>query len=121
MSNTVFTDVIAVLKDAGYIVNLSPQEKQLFSSKELVIIIGDIELNVESTVSYIQMVTVDIIMNIKTAADVITLPATLAMDIEKGIATSNGFKFENIKVDILGTLYQVTLSYSYKEVLYGTE
>ena len=120
-SSTIFGDIVIVLKGAGYIVNLSPQEKQRLNSKELVIIIDDLGIEVESVVSYIQTVTVAIVMNVKTASDVIDLPAALIETIEQGITPSHGFRFSDIKVDLLGTLYQVKIMYSYKEVLHGTE
>lgn len=119
--STIFDDIITVLKGDGYIVNESPQEKQRLSPKELVIIVDDLDIEVESVVSYIQTVTIAIVMNIKTASDVIELPAALMETIERGITPSHGFKFSDIKLDLLGTLYQVKIVYSYKEVLYGTE
>lgn len=118
-SSTIFGDIVDVLKGEGYIVNLTPQEKQRLSPKELVIIIDDLGIEVESVVSYIQTITVAIVMNIKTAEDVINLPAALIETIEQGITPSHGFRFSGINLDLLGTLYQVKIMYSYKEVLHG--
>ena len=76
-NSTIFDDIVTVLKGAGYIVNLSPQEKQRLSPKELVIIVDDLNIEVESVISYIQTITIAIVMNIRTADEVIELPAAL--------------------------------------------
>lgn len=117
MVGSLFTDIKTALEGEGYLVNTSPQEKNLREGKELNMIIKDIDITVESSYSYIVDVMCSITMYISKSIDVITIPIALMTIIEEGVTMTNNFAFTKPDITLFGTLYRVDLNFTFKEVV----
>lgn len=113
----VYDNVCTTLTDNGYIVNTSPQEKQLLAAKELIILVSDIDPAVETTTSYIVTVSCKIIWNETDGGDMLDRVITLMDLIESNMSLTNKFKFVKPNIEPMGTLYQIELPFEYTEVL----
>jgi len=112
MTESVLTRMVALLKAAGYQVNTQPQES--LKPSEMVIIMDDPVLPVETSQTYILEVKYNIQWlesNIETIPDHLVRVVTT---LERGINEPT-FKVEkNPECKILGTWYRMSIKVSYK-------
>lgn len=116
--STVFSNVVNILKDNGYVVNTQPQEKQMmFDNMELIVLVTDLDVEVESTTTYLQDVECEVILQITSSEDLLTAIPSIMKLIESNIGFVHGFKFLKPDVELMGTMYSVGIKFSYKETI----
>lgn len=115
---TIFDNVVNLLKTNGYKVNTQPQEKQLIvDQRELIVLVSDINVEVESTTTYIFETECTIIFPVETSEELLSKLPIMMNLIESNLGFVCGFRFLKPDVKLLGTMYNIGLKFSYKEMV----
>ncbi len=114
---TVVEEISSILKASGYVVNITPQEKQMMAAREIIILLNDIEIKVESEVSYIENVKLILRWQDTNIDTILSSIVTIMKKLEQGLTVSNLFRFEKPKIDLLGTAYIISLGFQYTIVM----
>lgn len=113
---TTFNDVVNAIQSVGYNVNFQPQEKTRV--KEIVCLLSDIEVSIECTTSYVFHTTVWMGWTVSDPNDVKTTLINFMQAVEPVlIDTELTFKFGKPQIEILGQLYRVSITATWKEIV----
>ena len=119
-TNTVLTQIEASLKSVGKIANFTPQEKLRSNGKEVIVIITNISLEIETSKTYIIETEISIGWEEENGKEMVDTLKTMITTIENGFTSPPlNFKFGDpeLDTDINGTAYIVRLPCSYKEIV----
>lgn len=113
---TTLDNIAEGLRGIGYRVSLSPLEK--ISEKEVVITLEDLEIEVETTTSYIYTPTLALNWFSDNIVTIMTAIPTLMEAVETStISTAQNFKFMSPDITREGTAYMITLKFQYSEII----
>jgi hypothetical protein len=114
MEMTTMKDIRKALEVAKYKVHTIPQEKTL--KNELVLILSDIGLEVESQTSYIAKPQAWIGWCSEDPDEIITTACAIVTALTAGVREAS-FVFGKPQIEILGTLYRVSITCEWKSVV----
>ncbi len=111
---TTFKTIRKALEAAHYTVHTTPQEKTL--QKELILVLSDVGLDVESQTSYIMRPQVWIGWCNEDPDVIIPAVAAVVSALTSRIQEAS-FVFGKPQIEMLGTLYRVSITCEWKQVV----
>lgn len=117
-TNSVLTQIEASLKSIGKMANLTPQEKLRTNGKEVMVLIESIDMEIETSNTYILTVEIVILWEESNGKELVEHLTTIITTIENGF-TSPPLKFEfgNPAIEMMGEAYGITVPCSYAEII----
>lgn len=117
-TNTILTQIESSLKSVGKKVNLTPQEKLRNDGKEILLLVTGIELEVETSKSYIMNVEVSVMWEELDGKEMVENIKTNITTIEEGFTSMPmRFRFESPEIEPFKIGYGVSLPCRYSEVV----
>ena len=120
MVDAILTKIRSELTKLGYTVHATRQEKLAYNA--LVVVIEDVEIEVETSTSYIcssyVLVEWDTTNGDNIPNQIVTMISSLEnIVVHSGVSLAPTFTFVTCEVNPLGLLYRVSLTIRYKEVI----
>jgi hypothetical protein len=116
------TTIRSALATLGYTVHATRQEKVAMRDKEVVVVIDDVDVRIETTFTYRAYVWVLIEWDTTSPDNIPTQIVNLITDLEDAIADSSAeckatFKFIQSEVNQLGLAYRISVVIEYVDLI----
>lgn len=113
---TTIDDVMSGLRGIGYKVSLSPQET--IGTKEVVITLENIDIEVETSQSYFFTQTYALNWYADNIVTIVSAIKSIMVAVEGScVATARNFKFLTPEISREGTAYLITLNFQFTEMI----